>query len=130
MERDEAGFTLVEVLVALLLVGVGLLSLAPMFARATRSVATSGDIGDAGARAVQRLELLRTRLFDSLTAGGSLGANQAGFYDASDPRVLVRWTIVNDSTPVSIKTITVRAIATRQVLGLAKEARMATRRAR
>ena len=128
MRTREAGFTLVEVLVALFLLAIGLLAVAPMFVYATRVAAASADLGTVDARAVHRLEVLRATDFSALVGGGSLTANTAGYFDASDPDVTVRWTIVNNAVPATLKTITVRAIATRRAIGLQKEITLSTRR--
>ena len=134
MRRQEGGFTLVEVLLALFLIGIGLLALAPLFVYATRSVAVSADLGDVGTKAVQRLEILRSQSFDTLPQGGNINTSQTGYFDSSSPDVIVRWKIENipntGSSPVTMKTITVRAVSTRTVLGAAKDVRMFTRRGR
>jgi len=68
MRTREAGFTLVEVLVALFLLALGLLAVAPMFVYATRVAAASADLGTVDARAVHRLEVLRATDFSALVA--------------------------------------------------------------
>lgn len=119
--RSGAGFSLVEVLLALVLLQIGLLAVAPLFIYATQASASGADMGTVGAAAVERMEVLRATEFDTLTAGGSLTANQTGFFDTSDPDFTVRWEIVDDATPPTQKTIRVRALANRQVVGLPKE---------
>jgi len=128
MERKEEGFTLIEALVAMFLLAIGLLSVAPMFVVGIRSAAASGDMGIVTARATERLEVLRGTGFASLPAGGSLTANVAGYFDASRPDVTVRWTVTDNATPATLKTIVVRALATRQVLGQPKETTVSTKR--
>ena len=118
--RSQSGFSLVEVLVALVLLAFGLLAVAPLFVFATRETAASADYGTAGALAVRRMEMLRTVDFNSLTAGGSLNSNATGFFDTGDSRSTVRWTVTNNATPVTIKTVVVRAISMRQPEGPAK----------
>lgn len=128
MKDTERGFSLLEVVVALFLLGFGLLAVVPMFVLGARVAAASADLGTVDAGAVHRLETLRATGFASLAAGGSLASNTAGFFDASDPGVTVRWTIANNATPATMKTITVRAIATRKVIGQQKEITLTTRR--
>jgi prepilin-type N-terminal cleavage/methylation domain-containing protein len=128
MKGKEEGFTLVETLVALFLLAIGLLGIAPLFVLGTRGVASSADMGTVGARATERLEVLRATGFASLAAGGSLTTNVAGYYDATRPDVTVRWTVANNATPATLKTIVVRAVATRRVMGLQKEITVSTRR--
>ena len=71
-----------------------------------------------------RMERLRQTPFKTLNAGGSLTSNVTGFVDASDPTYLVRWTVVNDATPPVLKTIQVRALARKAIVGLPKEVRL------
>jgi prepilin-type N-terminal cleavage/methylation domain-containing protein len=129
-KRTQSGFSLVEVLVAVVLLAFGLLAVAPLFVFATRETAASADYGTAGALAVRRMEMLRTVDFNSLAAGGSLTSNTAGFFDTSDPRSTVRWTVANNATPTTVKTIVVRAISMRQPEGPAKVVELTYRRVR
>jgi len=126
MRERERGFTLVEILVSIVLIGLSLLAVAPMFVYAIKSTASSADLGSAGAKAIERMEQLRATAFSSLSAGGSLTSNVTSFFDTSDPKWVVRWTVVNDATPPTKKTITVRAQAVRKVVGLQKEAQVTT----
>lgn len=128
--RDDSGFSLIEVLVALLLLAFGMLAVAPLFVYATRVSASSADVGTAGALAVRRMELLRATGFNSLTAGGSLTSNSTGYFDASNVRTVVRWTVSDNATPATVKTITVLAIANRQPQGQAKLVAVTSRRTR
>lgn len=121
MTHFRNGFSLVEVLLALFLLQVALIALAPLFIIASQSTATAGDMGSVGALAVQRMELLREIPFDTLTAGGSLTSNVTGFFDNSDPDFVVRWRVTDNASPATLKTIDVRVFATRAVMGLAKE---------
>lgn len=131
VKRAASGFSLIEVLLALSLLGMGLLSVVPLYVYGTRTTASSADFGRAGAAAVKKMEQLRAIGFGSLTAGGSLSSNVTSFFDASsDPAVSVRWTITDDATPAAVKTITVIAIANRTVSGPAKRFQFAVRRAR
>jgi prepilin-type N-terminal cleavage/methylation domain-containing protein len=125
---SQSGFSLVEVLVALVLLSFGLLAVAPLFVFATRETAASADYGTAGALAVRRMEMLRTVDFNSLTAGGNLTSNATGFFDTGDSRSTVRWTVTNNATPTTIKTIVVRAISMRQPEGPAKVVELTYRR--
>jgi prepilin-type N-terminal cleavage/methylation domain-containing protein len=130
----QEGFTLAEVLIALFLIGLGLLAVAPMFIYATQGNAVGGDYGNMGAIAVERMELLRgTDWYDaSMNAGGSLTANVNGYFDNSDPDFLVRWRITDDPTRADTKMIVVRAIALGQVTpsGQRKQITMAMVRGR
>jgi len=128
--RSCGGFTLVEILVAVALMSLTLLAAAPLFAYALRETATGADLGSIGAVAVDRMELLRGNDFFGLAAGGSLSTNDTGFSDVSSPAYTVRWQIVNNATPTTMKTINVRVIATRRSTGLQKEVTVTCLRAR
>jgi len=128
--KGSKGFTLLEVLIAVFLIGIGVLAAAPMFVYAMQGNATGADFGSVGAVAVERMELLRADSYTNLAAGGSLTANTTGYFDNSDPEVLVRWVITDNMTPVGTKTITVRAVANRQVIGLQKDVELTTVRGR
>jgi prepilin-type N-terminal cleavage/methylation domain-containing protein len=123
---SSAGFSLVEVLIALFLIGIGVLAAAPMFIYAMQGNAVGGDFGTVGAVGVERMEVLRASDYASLVAGGSLTANVTNYFDDTDPEVTVRWSITDNVTPVGTKTITVRVIANRQVVGQRKEITLTT----
>jgi prepilin-type N-terminal cleavage/methylation domain-containing protein len=126
--RASGGFSLVEVLIALFLIGIGVLAAAPMFIYAMQGNAVGGDFGTVGATAVERMELLRSQGYNSLVAGGSLTTNVNGYFDTSDPEITVRWSITDNTTPVQTKTIQVRAVANRQVVGERKDITLTTLR--
>jgi prepilin-type N-terminal cleavage/methylation domain-containing protein len=132
MKRHADGFTLIEVMLALFLIGLGLLAAAPLFIYAAQGTAVGADFGSAGAIAVERLELLRGVDFDdlALAQGGSLTADVTGYFDASHSDFDVRWLIVDNVSPPNTKTITVTVTAKRQVVGLAKGATVTTLRAK
>ena len=128
--RAPAGFTLVEVLLALALLFVGVVAAAPMFVFAMKETAAGADLGSVGAAAVDRMELLRSSDFSSLPAGGSLTSSVVGYSDMSNPRCTVLWQIVDNGSPATEKTISVRAVATRQAIGNAKDVTLTSLRAR
>ena len=128
--RDGRGFTLVELVIAMAFLGFIVLATVPLFAFAGRSVASSADLASTGSQAVRRLETLRATRFDLLPAGGSLNSNVTNYFDASDPRFVVRWTITNNATPVTRKTIVVSAQALRRAAGLPEQTTLTTVRSR
>ncbi|HEU4402961.1 MAG TPA: hypothetical protein VFT43_12730 [Candidatus Polarisedimenticolia bacterium] len=130
MARRDGGFSLVEVLLALLLIWFGLMAAAPMFISALKETASGADIGSVDAAAVDRMELLRGQDFYSLSAGGNLTSSVTGFSDASNSTCTVRWLITDNASPATVKTISVRAVATRTAIGLAKEVTLTSLRAR
>jgi hypothetical protein len=127
---DERGSSLVEVLVALFLISVALLAATPMFVLSMKQNALGSDMGRVGARATARLELLRTTPYFELGPGGGLASNVTGYFDASDPDVVVRWQIVDGGGPAGTKTLAVRAIASRQMVGRASSIELRTLRVR
>lgn len=78
----RGGFTLVEVLVATLVLAVGLAALARGAAHALVAMADARTEGDAAWRAARRLELLRALPCASRTDG-----------DSADARFTERWTV-------------------------------------
>ena len=125
-----SGFTLLEVLVALVLIGVGVLAAAPMFVYAMQGNAVAADFGSVGAIAVERMELLRSQEYGTLAPGGSLTATVNGYSDTSNPDYVVRWQIVDNAVPAGTRAITVRATAVRRVVGARKEITLTTLRGR
>ena len=134
MRKTSAGFTLVEVMLALLLLAIGVLAAAPMFVYAMKGNAGAGDFGVVGALAVERMELLRGEDYSDLDAGGSLTANTTvggvDYFDTSNDGYVLRWTIADGSPIANTKTIAVRAVALRQVIGQQKEVTLTTVRGR
>jgi prepilin-type N-terminal cleavage/methylation domain-containing protein len=128
--RRTAGFTLLEVLVALVLIGVGVLAAAPMFVYAMQGNAVAADFGSVGAIAVERMELLRAQEYSDLTPGGSLTGSVSGYSDSSNSDYVVRWQIADNAVPTGTRSITVRAIAVRRVVGARKEITLTTLRGR
>ena len=103
--------TLVEALVAMLLLSFGLLAAVPMFVQSIRHNTTGADLGVVAAIARERMESLRAESYAGLTAGGSLDSDVAGFSSNSTDGVTIRWQIVNNTTPANTKTISVRVFA-------------------
>ena len=107
---------------ALFILAVGVIATAPLFVYAARENAVGGDLGEVGDLAVRHMELLRATDYVILANGGDLNSNVDGYHDLSRPGFAVRWVITdNPNPPASTKTITVRAIADRQVVGRQKE---------
>jgi prepilin-type N-terminal cleavage/methylation domain-containing protein len=133
-DREKAlgssGFTLIEVLVALVLIGIGVLAAAPMFVYAMQGNAVAADFGSVGAIAVERMELLRSQDYTTLAPGGSLTSSVSGYSDTSNPDYVVRWQIATNAVPSGTRSVTVRAIAVRRVVGARKEITLTTLRGR
>lgn len=129
MRNSSSGFSLVEILVAMFLLAMILLAVAPLFILAGRSTSSAGEISNASAVAVQRMETLDLVAFDTLVKGGSLTANTVGFFDSTNPDYLVRWRVTDDATPPKLKTVEVRVIAQDVPVGLPKEVSVVSLRA-
>ena len=117
----EQGFTLVEVLVALFLIGLGVLAAAPMFLYAMQGNAVGGEKGEAGALAVEQMEILRAADYATLIAGGSLTVDTTGYVDSSDPDHTVRWLIATNTAPPGSLVVTVRVIPAGSIPGSSRE---------
>ena len=129
MRTQTSGFTLVEVVIALFLIGLGVLAAAPMFMFAMQSNAVGAEKGQAGALAVERMELLRADDFINLTAGGSLTVSITGYSDTGDPDFDVRWLIADRGTPTNTKTIAVRVVPAGTIPGPSRVVTLTTVRA-
>jgi prepilin-type N-terminal cleavage/methylation domain-containing protein len=111
---EERGFTLAELLVGVFLMSVGALAAAPLFMHAMHGNASSRDLGWVGVAVEQRIEILRSKDYDSLFPGGSVTSAVTGYVDTRDPEVEVRWSIVDNSTNIpGTKIIAVRGIRRR-----------------
>jgi prepilin-type N-terminal cleavage/methylation domain-containing protein len=150
--NGEGGFSLVEVMVAIVILTVGLLSLAQMMVLATNSNTLSGRMTSSSALAKEQLERLKATPFyaDPLTRtrspalvdGGDLNATTTGYvqyYDAQGRPVAanglyeVRWQIrtVNTNLPLEMVEIRVRclpAAGMREQFAVIGEARFITYR--
>ena len=121
MRESSSGFTLVEVIVALFLIGLGVLAAAPMFMYAMQGNAVGGEKGAAGALAVERMEILRAANYATLAAGGSLTVDTGGYVDNSDPNNTVRWLIINNTAPTGSLIVSVRVIPAGLIPGSSRE---------
>ncbi len=122
-DKGREGFSLIEVMIAIVILTVGLLSLAQMMVVATNANAVAGRMTASAALAKQQLELLKAAPFYTnpanpsvasinpvLASGGDLDANDPGysqFYDADGQAVgaanqalyVVRWQITRIVDP-------------------------------
>jgi Tfp pilus assembly protein PilV len=125
--RGSRGFTLIEVVLALFFIAIGVIATAPLFVYASKQNASGKDLGTVGAAAVRRMEILRSTDYGDLDPGGDLDSDVAGYFDAADPDVLVRWTVIaNPNPPAGTKVVTVRAIAAGSAIRRSKDATLVT----
>jgi prepilin-type N-terminal cleavage/methylation domain-containing protein len=131
-KRNDEGFSLIEVMVAIVILTVGLLSLAQMMVVATNSNSLSGRMTSCSALAKEQLERLKSAPFYTnpaalvrnpmLTAGGDINASVGGYSQLYDTDGLptngasmyeVRWQIADVPTalPLAMVSIQVRCMA-------------------
>ncbi len=128
--RRENGTSLLEVLVALLLIAMGALSVAPMFVSSASANAAGADISVLTWIAAARMESLRATAFSDLVPGGSLTSSLASYSDTTDPDAIVRWEIIDGGGPTDTKTIQLIAFAETQLYGPRKIVELSTLRSR
>ncbi len=90
-KRGAAGFTLIEVLVAIIIFFVGLLALAKLQMSASLGNASAGNVTSATQAASSRMELLMCRDFSSLSSSGSV--TESGFritYNVTQPETGIK----------------------------------------
>ncbi len=135
-QRKDEGFSLIEVMVAIVILTVGLLSLAQMMVVATHSNQLSGRMTSCSALAKEQLERLKAAPFYTNPAalvpnpilaagGGDLSATVGLFSQLYDPEGIplppgggagmfeVRWSIADipPALPLAMKRIQVRCLA-------------------
>ena len=128
MKARDDGFSLVEVLIAITLIGFIALSVAPMFVIASRSNLSASHLGTCSALAMKRMELLRTTTLSSLSVGGSLTSDVAGYASTENGDFVVRWRISDLSDPPDGKLIEVRSLSLRPSIGPNKQITFMTSR--
>jgi prepilin-type N-terminal cleavage/methylation domain-containing protein len=131
-QRNEEGFSLIEVMVAIVILTVGLLSLAQMMVVATNSNNLSGRMTSCSTIAKEQLERIKAAPFHSdpqtllrnpvLVAGGDTNATVGGYSQLYDEQGIptngpgmfeVRWQITDVPTglPYEMVRIQVRCLA-------------------
>ncbi len=128
----EAGFSLVEVLVALFMAALVFLMMAQMLGVGVEASRAASDTTKAGALAGDRMEELTRSAYVDLVTGGDVNANVGGFFETLDTDAdgvddyVRRWEVVDLGTEMRIR---VRVIALLDVIGPPKEATYVTLKA-
>jgi type II secretory pathway pseudopilin PulG len=114
--RTEAGFTLVEALVAIVVLVFGLIGVTNLMIVAASSNAVANQGTAAATIAAQQLELLKATPYNTLAAGGSVEPpDVAGFFRDDDlpgvGRIHTRWEVVATGDPL-VRFVRVRSEGT------------------
>jgi type II secretory pathway pseudopilin PulG len=107
-EESQAGFTLVEALVAIVILVFGLIAVTNLMLVAASSNSVANQAAAAATIAAERLEQFKAISFNDprLAAGGDVTTDQAGFYTTPDDNVPgvgqihTRWQIVTISPDI------------------------------
>ena len=106
---EEAGFTLVEALFAMVILIFGLLAVTNLLIVGASSNSTANQSSATTALASEQLERLKAITFTSLATGGSLTADNTGFFrdDAIDGvgPMKTRWVITSSSNQTRFITV-------------------------
>ena len=113
----EAGFTLVEALIAVVILIFGLVGITNLFLVAASSNTTANQSTGATSIASQRLEQLKAIPFTTLVTGGDLeSGTDPAFYSLDDVpgvgQIVTRWTVTAVSGNNQVYYIEVRSEAT------------------
>jgi type II secretory pathway pseudopilin PulG len=99
----EAGFTLVEAIVAVLVLVVGLAAVSNLLIVASSNNTAAGKATGTAVAASEALEELKRRPIGTLVVGGSLTANQNGYFAGRASQgvgtIITRWTIAAPPVP-------------------------------
>jgi type II secretory pathway pseudopilin PulG len=113
---SEAGFTLVEALVAIVILVFGLIAVTNLLVVAASSNSVANQATAATTVAAQRLELLKAQPFTSLAVGGDLDSDVANFNQDDDVsgvgRIHTRWTVVSIAGDAQVYFVAVRSEGT------------------
>jgi prepilin-type N-terminal cleavage/methylation domain-containing protein len=105
MNKNTKGFTLVECVIAIVLVTIGLASIFALLTACLRTEAVSRELGTANSLSRAKIEELKN---SARLSGGSLTSNVTGYYDTPNPKYTRRWQISTDA--MGTQTVTVAMI--------------------
>ena len=118
-DRDQHGFLLAELLVALGLLAIALLAMTPLFVVAGRQNAAAGDMTFTATMAQEKAESLKSTAYASLAAGSDVVTQRKATYDRA-------WTVATDSPHPGMKTVTVTVTPRRHDSGALGSNRVVT----
>jgi type IV pilus modification protein PilV len=120
MERKErarspqAGFTLIEALVAMFILSFGIAAIANLMLVAASSNSVGNATTASAAIASREMERLKAVPYNTLTVGGDLNNNAAGFFREDNVPgvgfIRTRWTVTQTNDP-QVRFITLRSQA-------------------
>ena len=95
--RGEAGFSLVETMVASLVLTIGLVGLAQLLAVATIMHSDARHATNGTMQAQAKIDELMKKDFTdaAVLLGGSISSNMANYFDSPEPGVTRRWRVTN-----------------------------------
>lgn len=76
MIKSAKGFTMVELIVAMLVLSVGVIGLASTMSLTTNMIGRSQRYSEAAALAAEKMEILRTQDCDQMTSGSELNGDR------------------------------------------------------
>jgi Tfp pilus assembly protein PilV len=116
LPQSEAGFTLMEALIAMMILTFGLIAVANLMIVAASSNTVANQATAAATVAAQRLELLKAQPFTSLAVGGDLDSDVTNFNQDDDlpgvGRIHTRWQVASIAGDAQVYFIRVRSEGT------------------
>jgi competence protein ComGC len=126
----QEGFTLVEALIAIVILVFGLMAITNLYAVAGSSNTVANHGTAAVAKATERMELLKAANFENLNPGGNVDENAPGYFieEAVEGVGLIRtrWLIVTIPGDAQVKYIVVRSESTGSITGARSRAEFTT----
>ena len=112
-QRDERGFTLIEVLIAMVILTIAMVSMAELMAITLRMQMMGRNETSAIRLAQSKIDQLINLNFTTNTVtnvGGSLTTDTATYFDTEDANFKRRWQIAAIVGETKVRTLTVRVI--------------------
>jgi prepilin-type N-terminal cleavage/methylation domain-containing protein len=116
MRRDR-GFTVIEILISLFVLGVVLVAIWGLFTLSMKTNTSAGDQTECSVLAQQQMERLKDADYDSLAQGGSIDTPMSGFNESFDTNhdtrndFRVSWAIAFATAPSSTKGLSAKGIS-------------------